>query len=897
MLMAFSACFLLILLQLFSALFLSLAQDQSGFISLGCGSPRGKSFRERDTNITYISDADFINSGVAKSIKQDYRKEYQQQTWNLRSFPEGTRNCYTLNLTIGDKYLIRASFLHGGYDEKPSTQFELHLGPNQWSTVSTTNETDAKVFEMIHFLTSDRLQVCLVKTGDSTPFISVLELRKLVNTTYLTQQGPLQLVVRADAGATTDKVYRYGKDVFDRVWAPYNFGKWSQISTNQTVNVNNDYQPPEFAMVTASVPTDPDQPMNISLPGEDSTVRFYVVMQFAEIQELRSNETREFNIMYNDRHIYGPFRPLNYTTTSVYTPFELVADANGLYIFSLQRTGNSTLPPILNAMEVYSISSLPQQETDRKQVDAVMNINSGYELNKIDWQGDPCAPRDYRWSGVNCSYIDYEQPNIISLNLSSSGLTGEILEFISDLTNLEVLDLSNNTLTGSVPEFLANMETLKIINLSGNELNGSIPATLLDKARGGSISLSIEGNTGLCSSSASCATTGKKKKNAVIAPVAASLVSLFLIGAGIVTFLNLKRKKRSKLGLNNNSGTGTTPLHSRSHHGFESPVIAKNRKLTYMDVLKMTNNFERVLGRGGFGVVYYGVLNNEPVAVKMLTESTALGYKQFKAEVELLLRVHHKDLTCLVGYCEEGDKMSLIYEFMANGDLKEHLTGKRGPSILTWEGRLRIAAESAQGLEYLHNGCKPQIVHRDIKTTNILLNEKFQAKLADFGLSRSFPLGTETHVSTVVAGTPGYLDPEYYRTNWLTEKSDVFSFGVVLLELVTNQPVIDMKRERSHIGEWVGLMLSRGDINSIVDPKLQGDFDPNTIWKVVETAMTCLNPSSSRRPTMTQVVMDLKECLNMEVARNMGSRMTDSTNDSSVEMSMNFTTELNPGAR
>lgn len=137
----------------------------------------------------------------------------------------------------------------------------------------------------------------------------------------------------------------------------------------------------------------------------------------------------------------------------------------------------------------------------------------------------------------------------------------------------------------------------------------------------------------------------------------------------------------------------------------------------------------------------------------------------------------------------------------------------------------------------------------------------------------------------------------YYRTNWLTEKSDVFSFGVVLLELVTNQPVIDMKRERSHIGEWVGLMLSRGDINSIVDPKLQGDFDPNTIWKVVETAMTCLNPSSSRRPTMTQVVMDLKECMNMEMARNMGSRMTDSTNDSSIELSMNFTTELNPGAR
>ncbi|KAL1220937.1 LRR receptor-like serine/threonine-protein kinase IOS1 [Cardamine amara subsp. amara] len=896
MLMAFSSCLLLVLLQIFSALFLSLAQDQSGFISLDCGSPRGTSFRERTTNLTYISDANFINTGVSRNIKPAYQTQFQQQTWNLRSFPQGIRNCYTINLTIGDEYLIRANFLHGGYDNTPSTQFELHLGPNLWTKVSTTNESVALAFEMIHLLTTDRLQICLVKTGNSTPFISALEFRKLINTTYLTQEGSLQTFIRADVGATVTQGYRFGIDVFDRIWTPFNFVNWSQITTNQTVNVNNDYQPPGRAMVTASVPTDPEAAMNLSITGVERTMRFYVFMHFAEIQELSSNETREFNIMYNDKHLYGPFRPFNLSTSSIFTPAEVVADANGQYKFSLQRTGNSTLPPLLNALEIYSVILFPQQGTDRKEVDAMLNLKSGYSVNKVEWEGDPCVPRDYRWSGVNCSDIENEQPKIISLNLSGSSLTGEILEFISDLTNLEVLDLSNNSLTGSVPEFLAEMSTLKLINLSGNELNGSIPTPLLDRVRRGSISLSIDGNTGLCSSG-SCATTKKKKKNTVVVPVVASLVSVFLIGAGIVTFLILKRKKRSKLPLNPNSGTGTTPLHTRSQNGYESPVIAKNRKLTYSDVVKITNNFERILGRGGFGVVYYGVLDNEPVAVKMLTESTALGYKQFKAEVELLLRVHHKDLTCLVGYCEEGDKMSLIYEYMANGDLKEHLSGKRGPSILTWEGRLRIAAESAQGLEYLHNGCKPQIVHRDIKTTNILLNEKFQAKLADFGLSRSFPLGTETHVSTVVAGTPGYLDPEYYRTNWLTEKSDVFSFGVVLLELITNQPVIDMKRERSHIGEWVGLMLSRGDINSIVDPKLQGDYDPNTIWKVVETAMTCLNPSSSRRPTMNQVVMDLKECLNMEMARNMGSRMTDSTNDSSIELSMNFTTELSPGAR
>ncbi|EFH70621.1 hypothetical protein ARALYDRAFT_892218 [Arabidopsis lyrata subsp. lyrata] len=336
-----------------------------------------------------------------------------------------------------------------------------------------------------------------------------------MNTTYWTRQGSLQTFIRADVGATVNQ-YRYGIDVFDRVWTRYNFRNCSRISTNHTVNVNNDYQPPEIAMVTASFPTDPDAPMNISLFAVEPTLQLFMVMHFAEIQELNSSDVREFNIMYNGKHIYGPIRPLNFTTSSVFTSTEVVADESRQYTFSLQRTENSTLPPLLNGMEIFWVNLLPQQETDRKQ----------------GW------------------------------NLSASGLTGEILEFISDLTSLEVLDLSNNSMTGSVPEFLADMETLKLINLSGNELNGSIPATLLDKARRGSISISIEGNVGLCSSTL-CPTTEKKKKNTVIAPVAASLVLFFLIGAGIVTFLILKRKKSAKLG-----------LHSRTHHGFEPPVIA-----------------------------------------------------------------------------------------------------------------------------------------------------------------------------------------------------------------------------------------------------------------------------------------------------------------------------------
>ncbi|KHN02408.1 Receptor-like protein kinase [Glycine soja] len=198
------------------------------------------------------------------------------------------------------------------------------------------------------------------------------------------------------------------------------------------------------------------------------------------------------------------------------------------------------------------------------------------------------------------------------------------------------------------------------------------------------------------------------------------------------------------------------------------------------------------------------------------------------------MRVHHKNLTSLVGYCNEGTNKGLIYEYMNNGNLQEHITGKRSKTkFFTWEDRLRIAVDAASGLEYLQNGCKPPIIHRDVKSTNILLNEHFQAKLSDFGLSKIIPTDGSTHVSTVIAGTPGYLDPEYYITNRLTEKSDVYSFGVVLLEIITSKPAItkNQEKDKTHISQWVSSLVAKGDIKSIVDSRLEGDFDMKNVGR------------------------------------------------------------------
>ncbi|KAH9665602.1 LRR receptor-like serine/threonine-protein kinase IOS1 [Citrus sinensis] len=858
------------------------AQDQTGFISLDCGLPKDSNYTETTTGINYISDDAFVETGIGKSILQEFQTGQQKQMRRVRSFPDGIRNCYRFNLTKGSRYLIRTNFMYGNYDEKNSVPgFDMFIGPNKWLSVTFENNASfVAIGEIIHILPSDYLHICLVNTGLGTPFISALELRPLFeNSTYKAQSGSLNLFTRLDVASTTNLTIRYNDDVHDRSWFPYNSANWARINTSLTVDAesHNSYQPPAVVMNTAGTPKNASQSMDFYLETEDPSIQFYVYMHFAEVQILQANQSRQFNISLNGEHWYGPFSPNYLLTTTVFSPTALIG---GNYSFSLYKTGNSTLPPIINAIEVYSVKEFLQLQTEQIDVDAITNIKATYGLKK-NWQGDPCAPLAYLWDGLNCSYGDSSSPRITYLNLSSSGLKGGITSYVSNLTSLQFLDLSNNNLTGSVPDFLSKLP-LRTLNLQGNKLNGSVPVELLERSKNGSLSLSVGGNPGLCSK-ISC----KKRKNNVVVPVVASVAgSVFLLAAALAIFFVLKRKRQ----------VGKVKRESKNKiDSFE----AKSRHLSYSDVVKITNNFERTLGKGGFGTVYYGRLNEIDVAVKMLSSSSAQGFQQFQAEVKLLMRVHHRNLTSLVGHCDEDNQTALIYEFMANGNLQEYLSDI-SKKVLSWQERLRIAVESAQGLEYLHNGCKPPIVHRDVKSTNILLNEKLQAKLADFGLSKSFATDANTHVSTVVAGTPGYLDPEYYTSNRLTEKSDVYSFGVVILEIITCKPAISRinEEEKIHIRQWVNSLIAKGDIKSIVDPRLQEDFDANSVWKAVELAMACLSPTGNQRPTMSQVVMELSECLAAEMARaNSGRGFHSKGSIDHLMMSMNLGTELNPRAR
>ncbi|PQM35563.1 hypothetical protein Pyn_13524 [Prunus yedoensis var. nudiflora] len=294
---------------------------------------------------------------------------------------------------------------------------------------------------------------------------------------------------------------------------------------------------------------------------------------------------------------------------------------------------------------------------------------------------------------------------------------------------------------------------------------------------------------------------------------------------------------------------------------------SQGQRFTYSEIVKITNNFASIIRRGGFGKVYLGTLKNETqVAVKLLGSSRQ-GSNEFRNEVILLMSAHHRNLVSLIGYCDEGDTMALVYDYVANGNLEQHISSDFGKNVLTWKERLQIAVDAARGLEYLHNGCKPPIVHRDLKTSNILLNEKLQAKIADFGLSKGLATESVTHVSTAAKGTFGYLDPEYCSTGQLNKKSDIYSFGIVLLELITGRAAIirDLEQLPIHICQWVRPKFEKNEIESIVDSRIQGTYLNSSAQKSIEIAMACVSSTSIQRPDITVVFNDLKECLEIEM--------------------------------
>ncbi|KQJ86226.1 hypothetical protein BRADI_4g04077v3 [Brachypodium distachyon] len=866
----------------------------------------------------YVSDIGFVDAdaGANAHVSPSFDiYDLSQRYDNVRYFPPwgaGNRSCYTLwGPTQGNKYLVRCSFYYGNYDgnydgNRSLPAFDLYLGVNRWATVNVTNTTDRYILEAVVVSTANFLQVCLVNIGLGTPFISSLELRPLKPAMYpeaTVNQSLLLLSLRLPTAAfpfnryyfwQSPRVYRYPDDDFDRDWQSYfNATAWIQIKTKGTVNVSNSSsfaKAPKVVLQSAAAPvngtrldfswsTDPSLDNN-----SNSSTAYLLLFYFAELERLPSSSSRRFDILIDGSSWDGGrnYTP-KYLTAEVLK--KVVVQGAGQHTISLVTTPGTVLPPILNALEIYSVRQMNELGTNNVDAESMMKIRKTYVLKK-NWIGDPCAPKAFAWDGLNCSYSSSGPAWITALNLSSSVLTGAVDPSFSDLKSIQYLDLSNNSLSGPIPDFLGQMPSLIFLDLSSNKLSGSIPAALLEKHQSGSLVLRVGNNTNICDNGASTCDPGGNKKNRtlVIAISVAIAVATILFVAAILILH--RRRNGQDTWIRNNSRLNST---------WNTSNLFENRRFSYKELKLITANFREEIGRGGFGAVFLGYLENEnAVAVKIRSKTSSQGDKEFLAEAQHLSRVHHRNLVSLIGYCKDKKHLALVYEYMHGGDLEDCLRGEASVATpLSWHQRLRIALDSAHGLEYLHKSCQPLLIHRDVKTKNILLTADLEAKISDFGLTKVFANEFMTHITTQPAGTLGYLDPEYYNTSRLSEKSDVYSFGVVLLELITGQPpaVAVSDTESIHIAQWVRQKLSEGNIESIADSKMGMEYGVNSVWKVTELALRCKEQPSWERPTMTEVVAELNECLELEVSRGIGN-YSSVTSDGLSAMSADLHSDL-----
>ncbi|KAK4490646.1 hypothetical protein RD792_001337 [Penstemon davidsonii] len=526
-------------------------------------------------------------------------------------------------------------------------------------------------------------------------------------------------------------------------------------------------------------------------------------------------------------------------------------------------------------------------------------LNDSKYNRLADWNYHFVSPC-FSWSFVTCT-----NGNVVSLRLASNGFSGTLSPSITKLKFLVSLDLHDNNISVALPDYLGNMSHLQNLNLANNNLNGSIPASwgqlsnlkhlvLSGNRLSGSIPDSLVNITGLmevdlssndltgripkellstpvfnftathltcgnnfqqpCVSGSSIPVTKRKSKvQVVITAASIGAFSLLLIGAVF--------------------GYRFHRVHKYKHDVFFDVPGEDEREISFgqikrfslREMLLATDNFNEsnIIGQGGSGKVYKGVLmDNTKVALKRLTDYNSPGGEAaFLREIHLISVAVHRNLLRLVGFCTTSTEKILVYPFMQNLSVAYRLRElKPGEKGLDWPTRKRIAFDSAHGLEYLHDHCNPKIIHRDMKAANILLNEDFEVVLGDFGLAKLVDTKV-THVTTQVRGTMGHIAPEYLSTGKTSEKTDVFGYGITLLELVTGQRAIDFSRleeeEDVLLLDHIKKLLREKRIGDIVDEKLKS-YDAKEVEIILQVAMLCTQGSPEDRPRMAEVVRMLQ---------------------------------------
>ncbi|KAL2547160.1 putative LRR receptor-like serine/threonine-protein kinase [Forsythia ovata] len=862
----------------------------SEFISIDCGGTGN--YTDQSTGLAWISDTGIMSQG--KSVKVENTNGNSPQYQTRRDFATDSKKyCYTLTTEERRRYIVRATFLYGS-SVSVYPKFQLYLDATKWSTVTVTEASRVYVKEMIIRAPSQSINVCLCCATTGSPFISTLEMRPLNQSMYATDYEDefyLKVAQRVNFGAPSMDDIRYPDDPYDRIWDSdldrrpnYLVGVapgTERINTTKKIDVNTREYPPVKVMQTAVVGTKGSLSYRLNLEDFPANARAYAY--FAEIEDLGVNETRKFKMEQ-------PYM-LDYSSAVV----NIAENANGSYTlyepsymnvtldfvlsFAFVKTRDSTRGPLLNAIEISRYVQIGAK-TDGRDVSNLSVLQ--YMSAKSDWTeegGDPCIPTNWEW--VTCSTTT--PPRITKIVLSGKNVSGEIpselknmeeltelwldgnsfdgsIPDMSNLVNLKILHLENNKLTGHLPSYLGSLPNLQELYIQNNSLTGNIPPSLLT----GKLIFKYEGNPHLRQGN------NKKTHNKLVLGTSIGVLAILVVLsiASILLIHHFRKNKNLKRdGKGSSLRSSTKPLTGYSlARGGSLMDEGVAYYIPLSEIQEATNNFSRKIGKGSFGPVYYGKMKDgKEVAVKTMADSSSHGTKQFVTEVALLSRIHHRNLVPLIGYCEEEHQRMLVYEYMHHGTLRDHILDTGNQKHLDWLARLRIATDAAKGLEYLHTGCNPSIIHRDVKTSNILLDINMRAKVSDFGLSRQAEEDL-THISSVARGTVGYLDPEYYANQQLTEKSDVYSFGVVLLELISGRKPVSTEEYGADwsIVHWARSLIRKGDVISIIDPRLAGRVKVESIWRIAEVAIQCVEQHSSSRPRMQEIIVAIQEAIKIE---------------------------------
>lgn len=449
-------------------------------------------------------------------------------------------------------------------------------------------------------------------------------------------------------------------------------------------------------------------------------------------------------------------------------------------------------------------------------------------------------------------------PKLQELDLSDNLLTGEIPPSLSQLNSLQYLRLNNNSLTGPIPLPLGNMTQLTFLDLSFNNLSGPMPRRLAK-------TFNVFGNPMICATGkeADCNGTApmplslsqipqpsaRPTSHRVVLAFGSSLgcICLLILGFGFLLWWRHKHSKQIFLDVND------------QHQ--EELCLGNLRRFQFKELQAATHNFSSkyILGKGGFGNVYKGYLpDGTVVAVKRLKDgSNSGGEIQFQTEVEMISLAVHRHLLRLYGFCITPTERLLVYPYMSNGSVASRLKGK--PS-LDWSTRKRIALGAARGLLYLHEQCDPKIIHRDVKAANILLDDYCEAVVGDFGLAKLLD-HRDSHVTTAVRGTVGHIAPEYLSTGQSSEKTDVFGFGILLLELITGQRALEFGKAANQKGamlDWVKKIHQEKKLDMLVDKDLKSHYDRIELEEMVQVALLCTQYLPLHRPKMSEVVRMLE---------------------------------------